>query len=72
MMKENHFAGGSMMVYYYLNANSNSQMLKGKHLVIFGSLAKENDVTSGDLSAHISLNLPYFAKIKRIPSPDLV
>jgi hypothetical protein len=47
-------------------------MLKGKHLVIFGSLAKENDVTKGDLSAHISLNLPYFAKIKRIPSPDLV
>lgn len=72
MMKENHFAGGSMMIYYYLNANPDSQMLKGKHLVIFGSLTKEKDVTNGDLSAHISLNLPYFAKIKRIPSPDLV
>lgn len=72
MMKENHFAGGSSMIYYYLNANPDSKMLKGKHLVIFGSLQKEAYATIGDLSAQISLNLPYFAKAKRIPKVDLV
>jgi|CZCB01.1.fsa_nt_gi hypothetical protein len=72
MMRENHFAGGSTMIYYYLTANPTSKMLKGKHLVIFGSLQENKSSITGDLSAHISNNLPYFAKIKRIPSPNLV
>ena len=69
-LKKCHFAAGKDMLAIYLNNNPNSQILNGKSLSIGGStnINKLNSYYSGDLSAILIQNLPFWAQLKRVPS----
>ena len=70
-LEDCHFKGGKDMVSLYLNNYPQSEILKGKTLVIAGSktsINNEEDNYIGDLSAIITDNLPFWAEMKRTPS----
>ena len=64
-----HFQAGKDMLSIYLNNNPKSNILKGKSLMIGGStnINKLNSYYSGDLSAIIISNLPFWVKSKQLP-----
>jgi len=73
-LEDCHYNGGKDLLALYYIHNPNSKLYKGKHLVVGGSAAYsqlKNDSYSGDLSAIILKNLPWWAEIKRTPSQEI-
>ena len=73
-LEDCHYKGGKDLLALYYTHNPNSKLYKGKHLVVGGSAAYHslnNDSYSGDLSAIILKNLPWWAEIKRTPSREI-
>ena len=65
-----HFKAGRDMLSIYLHNNPESNILKGKSLMIGGSTSidKLNTYYTGDLSSIIIQNLPIWVQLKRLPS----
>jgi hypothetical protein len=73
-LEDCHYKGGKDLLAIYYNHHPHSKLYKGKHLVVGGSAAYShlrNDSYSGDLSAIILKNLPWWAEIKRTPSQEI-
>jgi hypothetical protein len=73
-LEDCHYKAGKDLLAIYYNQHPNSKLYKGKHLVVGGSAAYShlrNDSYSGDLSAIILKNLPWWAEIKRTPSQEI-
>ncbi|GAB5423856.1 MAG: GH3 auxin-responsive promoter family protein [Crocinitomicaceae bacterium] len=71
-----HYKGGKDLLALYYNNHPNRKLYNGKHLIIGGS-ARLNpnpmmlDSYSGDLSAIIVKNLPWWAEIRRTPAKEI-
>ena len=71
-----HYKGGKDLLGLYYHNHPNRKLYNGKHLIIGGS-AKINpnplmpDSYSGDLSAIIVKNLPWWAEIRRTPAKEI-
>lgn len=75
-LEDCHYKGGKDLLALYYNNHPNRKLYNGKHLIIGGS-AKVNpnpsmpDSYSGDLSAIIVKNLPWWAEIRRTPAKEI-
>ncbi len=73
-LEECHQKGGKDLLALYYENNPNGKLYSYKHMVIGGS-AETNplreDSYTGDLSAIIMKNLPWWAEIKRTPSREI-
>lgn len=73
-LEECHYKGGKDLLAIYYSHFPATKLYKGKHLVV-GGTAEQNqlrsDSYSGDLSAIILKNLPWWAEIKRTPSREI-
>jgi hypothetical protein len=73
-LEECHFLAGRDLIALYYDNYENANLYSGKYLVVGGS-ADENsnfaDSYSGDLSAIIMKNLPWWAEVRRTPSKDI-
>jgi hypothetical protein len=70
-----HFKAGKDMLSMYYNNYPDSKMMSGKGLVIGGSqeinpLDNQNKTLTGDLSAILISNLPWWAQMVRTPSME--
>ncbi len=71
-----HYKGGKDLLALYYHNHPNRKLYNGKHLIIGGS-ARLNpnpmmlDSYSGDLSAIIVKNLPWWAEIRRTPAREI-
>jgi hypothetical protein len=71
-----HYKGGKDLLALYYHNHPNRKLYNGKHLIIGGS-ARLNpnpmmlDSYSGDLSAIIVKNLPWWAEIRRTPAKEI-
>jgi hypothetical protein len=73
-LEDCHYKGGKDLLAIYYDQHPNSKLYKGKHLVVGGSAehhALREDSYTGDLSAIILKNLPWWAEIKRTPSKEI-
>lgn len=73
-LEDCHYKGGKDLLALYYTHSEGSKLYKGKHLVVGGSATYNNirnDSYSGDLSAIILKNLPWWAEIKRTPSREI-
>lgn len=69
-----HYKGGKDLLALYYENNPDANLYSGKHLVIGGSSNLNDsgkDSYTGDLSAIIVRNLPWWAEIKRTPSREI-
>ncbi|MFP4090229.1 MAG: GH3 auxin-responsive promoter family protein [Cyclobacteriaceae bacterium] len=71
-----HFKGGKDMISIYVNNYPETRMFTGKNLAIGGSqqinqLDKNSDSYSGDVSAVIMKNLPFWAQLSRTPKLEI-
>ena len=69
-----HYKAGKDLLAIYYTSFPSTKLYKGKHLVIGGSAAYSqlrDDSYTGDLSAIILKNLPWWAEIKRTPSREI-
>ena len=71
-----HFKGGKDMMAIYINNNPNSKLFTGKYLAIGGSqqvnrLDKNANSFTGDVSAVLMKNLPFWMHFSRTPSMDV-
>ena len=73
-LEDCHYKAGKDLLSMYYTNFPDSKLYKGKHLVVGGSasysLLREDSYT-GDLSAIILKNLPWWAEIKRTPSKEI-
>ncbi len=73
-LEECHYKGGKDLLALYYNQKPDAKVYKGKHLVLGGS-SKINEFNeegyTGDLSAIIIKNLPYWVELRRTPSRDI-
>lgn len=73
-LEDCHFKGGKDLISIYYNNNPDGKLYKQKHLVVGGS-SQINSLSehsySGDLSAIIMKNLPFWAEIKRTPKKSI-
>ena len=70
-LEDCHYEAGKDMVALYFNNFPESEVLRGKTLVIAGSKTSINDEEDnyiGDLSAIITDNLPFWVEMRRTPS----
>lgn len=70
-LEDCHYKAGKDLVSLYFNNFPDSEVLRGKTLVIAGSKTSINDKEDnyiGDLSAIITDNLPFWVEIRRTPS----
>lgn len=71
-----HYKGGKDLLALYYDNHPNRKLYNGKHLIVGGS-AQVNpnpstpDSYSGDLSAIILKNLPWWAEIRRTPAKEI-
>lgn len=71
-----HYKGGKDLLGLYYHNHPNRKLYNGKHLIVGGS-AQVNpnplvpDSYSGDLSAIILKNLPWWAEIRRTPAKEI-
>ena len=69
-LKKCHYKGGKDLLSLYYHNNPNTQLFKGKHLIIGGSTQKfssDSQIKIGDLSAIIMENLPWWCEWRRSP-----
>ena len=69
-LKHCHYKGGKDLLSLYYHNNPNTQLFKGKHLIIGGSTKKissDSAMKIGDLSAIIMENLPWWCEWRRSP-----
>lgn len=71
-----HYKGGKDLLALYYNNHPNRKLYNGKHLIIGGSAKihpnpASPDSYSGDLSAIIVKNLPWWAEIRRTPAKEI-
>ncbi len=73
-LEECHYKGGKDLLALYYNQKPAAKVYKGKHLVL-GGTSKTNEFNeegyTGDLSAIIIKNLPYWVELRRTPSRDI-
>lgn len=73
-LEECHQKGGKDLLSLYYHNFQNCKLYSGKHLIIGGS-AKINPISkdsfTGDLSAILMKNLPWWAEIRRTPSREI-
>ena len=70
-LEDCHYKAGKDMVSLYFNNFPDSEVLRGKTLVIAGSktsISEDDENYIGDLSAIITDNLPFWVEIRRTPS----
>lgn len=73
-LEECHYKGGKDLLSMYCGRHPDHKLYKGKHLVVGGSSEKNKHSSgsySGDLSAIIMKNLPFWAEIKRTPKKSI-
>ena len=73
-LEECHYKGGKDLLALYYENFPNRKLYKGKHLIVGGSaqiLPVAHDMYSGDLSAIIVKNLPWWAELRRTPSKEI-
>lgn len=73
-LEECHYKGGKDLLALYYENFPNRKLYNGKHLIIGGSaqvLPISEDAYTGDLSAIILKNLPWWAEIRRTPSKEI-
>lgn len=73
-LEDCHYKGGKDLLAIYYSHFPSTKLYKGKHLVVGGTATQNQlrpDSYSGDLSAIILKNLPWWVEIKRIPSRDI-
>lgn len=75
-LEDCHFKGGKDMMAIYLNNNPDSRLFTGKYLAIGGSqqvnrLDKNGNSFTGDVSAVLMKNLPFWMHFSRTPSMDI-
>jgi hypothetical protein len=71
-----HFKGGKDLISIYVNNYPDTRIFTGKNLAIGGSqqinqLDKNSDSYSGDVSAVIMKNLPFWAQLSRTPKLEI-
>ena len=69
-----HYKGGKDLLAMYYTSHPKRKLYNGKHLIVGGStelLSLNADAYSGDLSAIIVKNLPWWAELRRTPSRDI-
>ncbi len=73
-LEDCHYKGGKDLLSLFYNANPEAQIYDGKSLVIGGS-SEINEMSadsySGDLSAIIIKNLPFWVELKRTPQSNV-
>lgn len=70
---ENHYRGGKDATALYLWANDETQVYKGKMLILGGSLVKnEANILEGDISAIMIQNTPIVIDMFRAPSREII
>jgi hypothetical protein len=73
-IKNCHFKGGKDLLSMYVHNHPDARLYDGKHLVVGGS-SQINTLShksyTGDLSAIIIRNLPWWAEIRRTPGRDI-
>ncbi len=70
-LEECHYKGGKDLLAIYYSHFPSTKLYKGKHLVVGGTATQNQlrpDSYSGDLSAIILKNLPWWVEIKRTPA----
>ena len=72
-LEDCHYAAGKDLLCMYLNNNENSKLFTGKSLRLGGSkkLEKQNNITTGDLSAIIIDNMPFWAEFSSTPGSEI-
>jgi len=73
-LHENHYAGGKDLLAQYYHNLPNRKLYNAKHLIIGGSGkldTSENGVFTGDLSAIIINNLPWWTELRRAPKKEI-
>ena len=73
-LEDCHYRGGKDLISLYYTLFPDTKLYKGKHLVVGGSASYSQlraDSYSGDLSAIILKNLPWWVEIKRTPSREI-
>lgn len=73
-LEDCHYKGGKDLIAINYTLYPNTKLYNGKHLVVGGSAASNQirpDSYTGDLSAIIMKNLPWWAEIKRTPSKEI-
>ncbi|MEM6842200.1 MAG: GH3 auxin-responsive promoter family protein [Bacteroidota bacterium] len=75
-LDECHYKGGKDLVSIYVNNYPNTKMFAGKTLAIGGSqqinqLDENSESYTGDVSAVLMKNLPFWAQFSRTPSLDI-
>lgn len=69
-----HYKGGKDLLAIYYTLYPDSKVYKGKHLVVGGAAEQihlSGDRYTGDLSAIIIKNLPWWVEIKRTPNREI-
>ena len=73
-LEECHYKGGKDLLAIYYTHFPSTKLYKGKHLVVGGTSEQNQlrpDSYTGDLSAIILKNLPWWVEIKRTPSREI-
>lgn len=73
-LEDCHYKGGKDLLAIYYTLYPNSKLYKGKHLVVGGSAEQiqlSGDRYTGDLSAIIIKNLPWWVEFKRTPNREI-
>ena len=73
-LEECHYKGGKDLLALYYSNFPSRKLYNGKHLIVGGSTEKKHlskSSYSGDLSAIIVDNLPWWAEIRRTPSKEI-
>ena len=73
-LEDCHYKGGKDLLSIYYHNFPDGKLYKGKHLVVGGTSevnASSINSYTGDLSAIIMQNLPFWAEIKRTPSKKI-
>ena len=75
-LEDCHFKGGKDMLSIYVNNYPETRLFTGKNLAVGGSqqinqLDKNSESFTGDVSAVLMKNLPFWAQFSRTPSLDI-
>lgn len=73
-LEECHYKGGKDLLALYYTMNPEAEVYTGKTLVMGGSsniMPYSKDAYTGDLSAIIIQNLPFWVELKRTPTRDI-
>lgn len=74
-LEDCHYKGGKDLLALYYHQHPNTKLYKGKHLILGGSAElnpmNNTQQVSGDLSAIIVNNLPWWCEYRRTPSKEI-